>query len=73
MTLDWQPSKTHEHLLAAGYVITAEARPYPQASQHERWYVATSPDGKCVASGYSEDGLAKCKLFCDRHAERSNN
>lgn len=72
MNLSWQPSEHGNQLHVGGYVIAAEPRPHANAAQHERWFSATGPDGKCVASGYSEAGLAKCKRYCEQHSQRAH-
>jgi hypothetical protein len=35
---------------------------------HMPWWVAKSSDGKHVAAGYGDAGLAKCQLYCGRAA-----
>lgn len=58
-------SRLHWVAECRGYVISADK----PSEGHEPWWEAKTAAGKPIASGYSDDGLAKCKRYAEKHRE----
>ena len=71
--MNWQPNNSNRFLrfVANGYEITA-ADPREDECAIEPWWVARTPAGVEIGSGYGDAGLAKCKQLCVDHAEASD-
>lgn len=62
--MNWLESNTPSRLRLVsecrGFVIAADN----PSDGHMPWWIAKRSSGKEIAAGYGDDGLAKCKRFC---------
>jgi hypothetical protein len=60
------PARVHWASECRLYLISADK----PSEGHEPWWDAKTASGKPIASGYGDDGLAKCKRYAEQHRDR---